>query len=497
MVSRRRLPPTPCKPTRVPRCDAPWLLRSADRPACIGPFLRWRYGRRLLQLVHAGARRCGDRRRLSRAADGADESRRRAAVDSLARPGGLGAARRRQLLLHGVSLHAAARARPSACCRRGGPGRAGCAPSGSPSALLRALPVGVRGVRPVGQPVVDGLDRARLLRGRVRHRRPLPRRDLLQVRLPDRPVSTSCSRWFRRWRCGPRRLDVCRTCTTQDCIRGNARQRGCELHLFQPAKRGNLDCTFCLDCVPRLSARQRRHPRRRPGARAVARSVSLVGAPALASARTWRRWSLVLVFGAFANAAGMVEPVLAGEHAAAARARPRVDAAARHRRTRGRAAGRHRPSPWSSPPGPPAAWRPTPAPLRALACRFAFALVPLGLSMWAAHFAVPLSDRCSRRCVPVVQRVAADLGAPVFGAPRGCRTPPRRGRLAHRRCSSCSSTPACWQACTSPGASPCRCAAAADAPSAVLAPWTPVIVGLWVAGVWIVFQPMQMRGMVH
>ena len=26
-------------------------------------------------------------------------------------------------------------------------------------------------------------------------------------------------------------------------------QRGCELALFQPRKIGNLDCTFCLDCV--------------------------------------------------------------------------------------------------------------------------------------------------------------------------------------------------------------------------------------------------------
>ena len=32
---------------------------------------------------------------------------------------------------------------------------------------------------------------------------------------------------------------------------------------------------------------------------------------------------------------------------------------------------------------------------------------------------------------------------------------------------------------------------------ALLAPWTPVIAGLWVTGVWIVFQPMQMRGMMH
>src|SRR5712671_1758156 len=42
---------------------------------------------------------------------------------------------------------------------------------------------------------------------------------------------------------------VCGSCSTHDCIRGNARQRGCELLLFQPKKLGNFDCTFCLDCV--------------------------------------------------------------------------------------------------------------------------------------------------------------------------------------------------------------------------------------------------------
>src|SRR5580700_825235 len=42
---------------------------------------------------------------------------------------------------------------------------------------------------------------------------------------------------------------VCGSCRTYDCIRGNDRQRGCELQLFQPKKLGNFDCTFCLDCV--------------------------------------------------------------------------------------------------------------------------------------------------------------------------------------------------------------------------------------------------------
>ena len=42
---------------------------------------------------------------------------------------------------------------------------------------------------------------------------------------------------------------VCASCRTKDCIRGRDGIPGCELHLFQPRKAGNMDCTFCLDCV--------------------------------------------------------------------------------------------------------------------------------------------------------------------------------------------------------------------------------------------------------
>jgi hypothetical protein len=32
---------------------------------------------------------------------------------------------------------------------------------------------------------------------------------------------------------------------------------------------------------------------------------------------------------------------------------------------------------------------------------------------------------------------------------------------------------------------------------AFVIPWAVVIAALWLSGVWIVFQPMQMRGMLH
>ncbi|MEN9732345.1 MAG: putative electron transport protein YccM [Verrucomicrobiota bacterium] len=46
-----------------------------------------------------------------------------------------------------------------------------------------------------------------------------------------------------------RNPEACSTCTTHDCLRGNAEQRGCEVGFFLPRKSGNLDCTGCLDCV--------------------------------------------------------------------------------------------------------------------------------------------------------------------------------------------------------------------------------------------------------
>lgn len=51
-----------------------------------------------------------------------------------------------------------------------------------------------------------------------------------------------------------RNLSVCDSCTTYDCLKGVKKdeeiiKRGCETHLFIPKKKGNLDCTFCMDCV--------------------------------------------------------------------------------------------------------------------------------------------------------------------------------------------------------------------------------------------------------
>ena len=61
--------------------------------------------------------------------------------------------------------------------------------------------------------------------------------------------STLSNPSLRRSRSKVRRPDICASCRTFDCIKGNASQQGAELELFQPRKSGNMDCTFCLDCI--------------------------------------------------------------------------------------------------------------------------------------------------------------------------------------------------------------------------------------------------------
>ncbi len=112
---------------------------------------------------------------------------------------------------------------------------------------------------------------------------------------------------------------VCATCTSRECVRGGAGGRGCELDLYIPTKRGNLDCTFCLDCV-------RACPVGNVGltVRTPARELAWAGARS-SIGRLRNRWDLaavmgLFVFGALVNAAGMSAPVVRGEAWLGARA---------------------------------------------------------------------------------------------------------------------------------------------------------------------------------
>ena len=110
-----------------------------------------------------------------------------------------------------------------------------------------------------------------------------------------------------------REAATCQSCRTFDCIRGNSVSRGCELDLFQPKKSSNLDCTFCLDCVKAC-------PHDNVGILPVLPARTLLEDPYRSSlGRLSKRTDfaaliVAFVFGALANAAGMTGPVMMWEH---------------------------------------------------------------------------------------------------------------------------------------------------------------------------------------
>lgn len=113
-----------------------------------------------------------------------------------------------------------------------------------------------------------------------------------------------------------RERETCDRCATKDCIRGQRApeddravvQRGCELALFLPHKVGNLDCTFCLDCVHACPEDNVAIATRVPGEElAIDPQRSGIG-------RLSRRTDIAVLivlftFGALLNAFGMVSPV--------------------------------------------------------------------------------------------------------------------------------------------------------------------------------------------
>ncbi len=106
-----------------------------------------------------------------------------------------------------------------------------------------------------------------------------------------------------------RQVSVCAGCQTKDCLHGRDPLPGCSLDLLQPAKSGNLDCTFCLNCV-------RACPQGNVGLMLVPPGRELwtdrrrSGIGRLSQRPDLAVLAVVLVFGALANAGAMVAPVV-------------------------------------------------------------------------------------------------------------------------------------------------------------------------------------------
>jgi len=289
-----------------------------------------------------------------------------------------------------------------------------------------------------------------------------------------------------------RDLSVCRTCKTFDCIRGNEQQRGCELRLFQPKKESNLDCTFCLDCV-------RACPHDNVGIIAVAPGRTLFRDHFRSSIGRFAERTdlaalvLLLVFGAFLNAASMTLPV--------------ENALNFSRFTLGLIS---RPAilliffclvlgllPMVSVAGCAFASRQfgvLSGSLRAIACRFAMTLVPLGAAMWLAHFGFHLFTALLTP-IPVVQRLLLDLHLVSGGSPWWSLRTPAIPELLDFQCLALDlgfllSLYFAWKVSLDLARGNRRAMGG-------FLPWGVLLTLLYVCGIWIVFQPMEMRGMLH
>jgi hypothetical protein len=131
-----------------------------------------------------------------------------------------------------------------------------------------------------------------------------------------------------------------------------------------------------------------------------------------------------------------------------------------------------------------------------LTCSFVMALVPLGVSMWVAHFVFHLLTGASA-IVPTFKRAASDIGISFLGRPDWA--------------SVSTTVPIDWLTSIQVlllGAgllltlyvgwrTAFSFTKQTRSAFGLLAPWAALAVALYAAGVWVVFQPMQMRGMMH
>jgi polyferredoxin len=293
----------------------------------------------------------------------------------------------------------------------------------------------------------------------------------------------------------PRSLDVCRACTTVDCIKGRLApvpqadpvgadlkvrpyeravlQRGCELALFMPTKVGNLDCTLCGDCVracphdnitlaTRVPGAELLDVRRRSGIGRlvhrpdIAALITLFTAAAVVNALAMTTAGDAIGLNALFAAGLIVVPIGATLVATFF--------------TRAVAETRQ--------------------PFRHTAIHYVATLAPLGVGIWAAHYGFHFLTGLWT-AIPVVQAAiidlsgAAALGEPLWqwvGLPSGVVFPIQlgfvllgaTGSLALAHAVSTREVPGrAWIA---------------------TAPWAALIGALTAAAIWILGQPMAMRG---
>ena len=268
-------------------------------------------------------------------------------------------------------------------------------------------------------------------------------------------------------------------------------QTGCELWLFQERKVGNMDCTFCLDCIQACPYDNVGIQLRAPTSEFKKLGQWHSGVGALTQRTDLAALVIVLVFAAFVNAFGMVPPVYALELWLATQlgvtsepvvlgvlfivglvALPFALVAA---------------AAWAS-----RALAGSTESLAATATRFSYALVPIGFGMWLAHYGFHFLIG-ALTAVPVTQSFLADFGVPLLGDPRWdlAAIVPNAWlvplELVLLELGMLVSLTVGYRLARQEQDSAGRAARA-------LLPWAVLIVALFFAGAWMMTQPMEMRG---
>ncbi|HEY4313484.1 MAG TPA: cytochrome c oxidase assembly protein [Pirellulales bacterium] len=291
------------------------------------------------------------------------------------------------------------------------------------------------------------------------------------------------------WQVRVRDTSVCASCRTKECMRGGDNVRGCEMQLHVPRKRDNLDCTFCLDCVHAC-------PVANVGILTAIRTADAPRSASDVAAPLGQRADVAalvafLTFAAFSNAAGMIAPV--------------VDAEQWLERATG-----------FSPMAVETMYLLTSliviplllltvvsflardskdlaASVTGVVSQFAPALAPIGAAMWLAHYGFHLVVGANT-WLPATVRLAGDWGWKIAGT-----------QSIARRC--CAIDPPDWLLRAEIFSldvgllmSLYLVFRAANDPSSLrrtlkkFLPWSALIVALFVLAIWIVHQPMEMRG---
>ena len=286
---------------------------------------------------------------------------------------------------------------------------------------------------------------------------------------------------------------VCTTCATKDCIRGRHEGatelvtiRGCELALFQPRKVGNMDCTFCLDCVHACPHDNIGILSRLPGNELLTDPLRS-GIGYFSKRKDLAALAIVFSFGALLNAFGMVSPVYAVERwlgsllhvnheapvlglifAVFLIVEPVVLVGLAVWAMRALAGVQRAALP--------------------LGVRYSYALVPLGFGMWLAHYSFHFLTGLYT-IVPVTQSALASLGWTFLGSPRWTWTGipasivqvVELGFLFLGFAGSLTVSHGLAEE-DSP-----------EKPWRAFFPWATVCTILWIASIWLMFQPMEMR----